>query len=57
MHNCSYCKNPLRPWSEWKGDDGRFYCNEFCADAGGTMVMPAVPGPPEITATLRTTSA
>ena len=19
---------------EWKGSDGRFYCNEFCADAG-----------------------
>jgi hypothetical protein len=29
MHNCAFCKNPLRPLKEWKGDDGRFYCSEF----------------------------
>jgi hypothetical protein len=34
MHNCAFCKNPLRPRTEWKGSDGRFYCSEFCADAG-----------------------
>ena len=33
MHNCAFCKNPLSRWSEWKASDGRFYCNEFCADA------------------------
>jgi hypothetical protein len=33
MHNCAFCKNPLTPWYQWKGGDGRFYCNEFCADA------------------------
>ena len=33
MHNCAFCKNALRPLSEWKGNDGRFYCSEFCADA------------------------
>ena len=32
MHNCWFCKNPLRPWAEWKGNDEHFYCNEFCAD-------------------------
>jgi hypothetical protein len=34
MHNCEFCRNPLRPLAEWKGYDGRFYCSEFCADAG-----------------------
>jgi hypothetical protein len=34
MHNCAFCKNPLRPPTDWKGKDGRFYCSEFCADAG-----------------------
>lgn len=34
MHNyCPFCKNPLTPWYQWRGSDGRFYCNEFCADA------------------------
>jgi hypothetical protein len=36
MHNCAFCKNPLRPLAEWKGNDGLFYCSEFCADAGET---------------------
>jgi hypothetical protein len=47
MHNCWFCKNPLKPWAEWKGDDEHFYCNEFCADAGA-MEMPTVPGPAEM---------
>jgi hypothetical protein len=50
MHNCRFCKNPLRPRAEWKGADGQLYCNEFCADAGGTIEMPVVPGPPEMIA-------
>jgi hypothetical protein len=33
MHNCAFCRNPLKPWYQWKGSDGRLYCNEFCADA------------------------
>ena len=34
MHNhCPFCKNPLMPWYQWRANDGRFYCNEFCADA------------------------
>jgi hypothetical protein len=37
MHNCAFCRNPLRPWAEWKGNDGRFYCSEFCEDAGETV--------------------
>ena len=36
MHNCAFCKNPLMPMTEWKADDGRFYCSEFCADGGDT---------------------
>jgi len=36
MHHCAFCKNPLRPLTEWKGNDGQFYCSEFCADAGDT---------------------
>jgi len=34
MHHCAFCRSPLRPLSEWRGNDGRFYCGEFCADAG-----------------------
>src|SRR6185369_6971350 len=34
MHHCAFCNNPLRRLTEWKGIDGRFYCSEFCADAG-----------------------
>jgi len=36
MHDCAFCKNPLRPLAEWKGSDGRFYCSEFCADSDST---------------------
>lgn len=50
MHNCAFCKNPLRPQTEWKGSDGRFYCSEFCADAGA-MDMPSLTKPPEMTVT------
>lgn len=35
---CPFCKNPLTPWYQWKASDGRLYCNEFCADAGETIV-------------------
>jgi hypothetical protein len=42
MHNCAFCKNPLRPLQEWKGNDGRFYCSEFCADAGDTELPVAL---------------
>ena len=34
MHDCAFCSSPLHPLSEWRGGDGRFYCSEFCADAG-----------------------
>ncbi len=37
MHNCAFCKNPLKPLTEWKGNDGKFYCSEFCADAGESV--------------------
>ena len=37
MHHCAFCRNPLKPLAEWKGNDGRFYCSEFCADAGETV--------------------
>jgi len=57
MHNCWFCKNPLRPWAEWKGEDSHLYCNEFCADAGGAMDMPVIPGPPEMAITFRTPGA
>jgi hypothetical protein len=33
MHNCMFCRNPLNRNSEWKASEGRFYCNEYCADA------------------------
>lgn len=42
MHNCAFCKNPLRSWTEWKGGDGRLYCNEFCADGGETLNVPVL---------------
>jgi hypothetical protein len=32
----------LGAWTEWKGIDGRFYCNEFCADGGETLDVPVV---------------
>jgi hypothetical protein len=49
MHHCAFCKNPLTPLTEWKGDDGRFYyCSEFCADAGGTPETPIVSQPAEM---------
>ena len=57
MRNCWFCKNPLRPWAEWKGDDEHFYCNEFCADAGGSMDTPVIPGPPQAAVTFRTPGA
>jgi hypothetical protein len=34
MRDCALCKRPIRPLADWKGHDGRFYCSEFCADAG-----------------------
>ena len=46
MHNCAFCKNPLKPLTEWKGNDGRLYCGEFCADAGDTDI-PNFTEPPE----------
>jgi hypothetical protein len=55
MRNCPFCKNPLRPGMEWKGSDGRFYCNEFCADAGADQIVHAVPKLPEMTPALRRT--
>lgn len=48
MHHCAFCKNPLRPLTEWKGNDGRFYCSEFCADAGDTTETAIVSKPAEI---------
>ena len=45
MHNCAFCRQPLRPWSEWKGNDGRLYCGEFCADAGVTLHTSVKPEP------------
>ena len=48
MHSCPFCKNPLRPGMEWKGSDGRFYCNEFCADAGEDQIVHLVPKLPEM---------
>ena len=38
MHDCAFCKTPLRPLAEWKGSDGCFYCSEFCADAGNMEI-------------------
>ena len=43
--------NPLRPLAEWKGNDGGFYCSEFCADAGETIEPVAASQPPEMAST------
>lgn len=43
MHNCAFCGNPLRPSTEWKASNGRFYCSEYCADAGDTIEPFAAP--------------
>jgi hypothetical protein len=48
MHNCAFCRNPLWPLAEWKGNDGRFYCSEFCADAGETIEPVAASQPPDM---------
>jgi hypothetical protein len=48
MHHCAFCKNPLWPLTEWKGNDGRFYCSEFCADAGDTSETSIISRPAEI---------
>jgi hypothetical protein len=53
MHNWAFCENPLRPLTEWKGSDVRFYCSEFCPDAGD-MEMPSLTKPPELAATTST---
>ncbi len=37
MHNCAFCKNPISPLAEWKGNDDLLYCNEFCAEAGESI--------------------
>ena len=36
-------KNPPQPWWEWKADDGRLYCSEYCAD-GGDTAFPCIDG-------------
>jgi hypothetical protein len=51
MHNCAFCKNPLRPLTEWKGNDGRFYCGEFCADTGD-VEMPSLTKAAEVASTI-----
>ena len=48
MHHFAFCKNPLRPLTEWKGNDGRFYCSEFCADAGDTPETSIISKPAEM---------
>jgi len=53
MHNCAFCKNPLKPLSEWKAADGQHYCGEFCADAGESVVFITVPIRSRITAARR----
>jgi hypothetical protein len=54
MHNCAFCRNPLRPLAQWKGNDGHFYCSEFCADAGETISPVAAPRLPEMPSTTGT---
>jgi hypothetical protein len=54
MHNCAFCRNPLKPLAEWKGDDGSFYCSEFCADAGETIAPVAASQLPEMASTAGT---
>jgi hypothetical protein len=36
MRTCSFCRSVLKPNSDWKGSDGAFYCNEFCAETADT---------------------
>ena len=48
MHHCASCKNPLGPLTEWKGNDGRFYCSAFCADAGDIPETSVIFKPAEI---------
>jgi hypothetical protein len=56
MHNCAFCQHPLRPLTEWKGNDGRFYCSEFCADAGaGNNSLDGSASADSLTATPATT--
>jgi hypothetical protein len=38
---------------EWKGNDGRLYCNEFCADSGEDQVAHVAPKLPEMVPALR----
>jgi len=47
MHNCAFCRNPLRPLTEWKGNDVRYYCSEFCADAADGELLVVLAGPPQ----------
>jgi len=47
MHNCAFCKHPLKQVTEWTGKDGRFYSSEFCADAGD-MEMPILANRPDV---------
>ena len=54
MHNCAFCRNPLRPLAEWKCNDGRFYCSEFCADAGEIVDPVAASQLPEMASTAGT---
>jgi hypothetical protein len=51
MHQCAFCKIPLRPLTEWKGNDGRFYCSEFCADASDTPETSIISKPAEMAST------
>jgi hypothetical protein len=48
MQLCAFCKNVLRPWTEWKGNDGQLYYNEFCADAGDTLDPVPAPKAPDM---------
>ena len=48
MHYCAFCNNPLRPLTEWKANDSRFYCSEFCADASDTPETSVISKPAEI---------
>jgi hypothetical protein len=43
MHTCAFCRNTLKPLAEWKGSDGSFYCNEFCAETEGDFISSMVP--------------
>jgi len=57
MQHCAFCKNPLIQLSEWKGTDGRFYCNEFCADASEATELVHRSVPPASLAQDRTPAA